>query len=222
MYWTTLHLSSRFVDFVIFFYFRALQPPNWLAQWHCGVRVASNNKLVGFIAAVPTDVLIYETWVAHKYMQLCEIWWVIITFASLSIKNVPEQMFHTCSAGRSGWCRSNSCAFIRSCASSGWLQFWSGSSPDGSTSRASTRLSMQLLSLCRHRWAPAGSGDTGRVYSWLEGTAKPELLKFPLKNTARIIMKERPSLDFTLCFLVLRTTTASMALSPPPSLHCPF
>ncbi|KAI9536764.1 hypothetical protein NQZ68_031839, partial [Dissostichus eleginoides] len=39
----------------------ALQPPNWLAQWHCGVRVDSNKKLVGFIAALPVDVRIYET-----------------------------------------------------------------------------------------------------------------------------------------------------------------
>ncbi|XP_059180914.1 glycylpeptide N-tetradecanoyltransferase 1-like [Centropristis striata] len=39
----------------------ALQPPNWLAQWHCGVRVDTNNKLVGFIAAVPADVRVYET-----------------------------------------------------------------------------------------------------------------------------------------------------------------
>ncbi|XP_070783564.1 glycylpeptide N-tetradecanoyltransferase 1-like [Enoplosus armatus] len=39
----------------------ALQPPNWLAQWHCGVRVDTNNKLVGFIAAFPADVRIYET-----------------------------------------------------------------------------------------------------------------------------------------------------------------
>ncbi|XP_074476443.1 glycylpeptide N-tetradecanoyltransferase 1-like isoform X2 [Sebastes fasciatus] len=39
----------------------ALQPPNWLAQWHCGVRVDTNNKLVGFIAALPADVCIYET-----------------------------------------------------------------------------------------------------------------------------------------------------------------
>uniref|UniRef100_UPI0037E88903 glycylpeptide N-tetradecanoyltransferase 1-like n=1 Tax=Semicossyphus pulcher TaxID=241346 RepID=UPI0037E88903 len=38
-----------------------LQPPNWLAHWHCGVRVDSNKKLVGFIAAVPADVRIYET-----------------------------------------------------------------------------------------------------------------------------------------------------------------
>ncbi|KAM3592207.1 uncharacterized protein V6R79_014737 [Siganus canaliculatus] len=39
----------------------ALQPPNWFAQWHCGVRVDTNKKLVGFIAAVPTDVRVYET-----------------------------------------------------------------------------------------------------------------------------------------------------------------
>ncbi|KAF0025425.1 hypothetical protein F2P81_022306 [Scophthalmus maximus] len=39
----------------------ALQPPNWQAQWHCAVRVDTNNKLVGFIAAVPADVCAYET-----------------------------------------------------------------------------------------------------------------------------------------------------------------
>ncbi|XP_074519739.1 glycylpeptide N-tetradecanoyltransferase 2-like [Halichoeres trimaculatus] len=38
-----------------------LQPPNWQAQWYCGVRVNSNNKLVGFIAAVPAGVRIHET-----------------------------------------------------------------------------------------------------------------------------------------------------------------
>lgn len=49
-----------FADYVILFFLRALQPPNWLAQWHCGVRVNTNNKLVGFVAAVPADVRIYE------------------------------------------------------------------------------------------------------------------------------------------------------------------
>ncbi|XP_071318718.1 glycylpeptide N-tetradecanoyltransferase 1-like [Trachinotus anak] len=39
----------------------ALQLPNWLAQWHCAVRVDANKKLVGFIAAVPADVRVYET-----------------------------------------------------------------------------------------------------------------------------------------------------------------
>ncbi|XP_070846921.1 glycylpeptide N-tetradecanoyltransferase 1-like [Chaetodon trifascialis] len=47
-------------DFSLEYLQWALQPPNWLAQWHCGVRVDTNNKLVGFIAAVPADVCIYE------------------------------------------------------------------------------------------------------------------------------------------------------------------
>uniref|UniRef100_A0A3B4B4M7 Glycylpeptide N-tetradecanoyltransferase n=1 Tax=Periophthalmus magnuspinnatus TaxID=409849 RepID=A0A3B4B4M7_9GOBI len=38
----------------------ALQCPQWLPQWHCGVRVNSNKKLVGFIAAVPSDVKVYD------------------------------------------------------------------------------------------------------------------------------------------------------------------
>ncbi|KAM9716178.1 glycylpeptide N-tetradecanoyltransferase 1-like [Menidia menidia] len=39
----------------------ALQPPNWQFQWNCGVRVNTNKKLVGFIAAIPADVCIYGT-----------------------------------------------------------------------------------------------------------------------------------------------------------------
>uniref|UniRef100_A0A672NSH7 Glycylpeptide N-tetradecanoyltransferase n=1 Tax=Sinocyclocheilus grahami TaxID=75366 RepID=A0A672NSH7_SINGR len=38
----------------------ALRPPGWLPQWHCGVRVNSNNKLVGFISAIPANIHIYE------------------------------------------------------------------------------------------------------------------------------------------------------------------
>ncbi|XP_051795838.1 glycylpeptide N-tetradecanoyltransferase 1-like isoform X2 [Acanthochromis polyacanthus] len=49
------------LDFSLEYLEWALQPPNWLAQWHCGVRVDTNQKLVGFIAAVPADVRIYET-----------------------------------------------------------------------------------------------------------------------------------------------------------------
>ncbi|XP_061665833.1 glycylpeptide N-tetradecanoyltransferase 1-like [Syngnathoides biaculeatus] len=48
-------------DFSVEYLQWVLQPPNWLAQWHCGVRVDSNRKLVGFIAAVPADVQIYGT-----------------------------------------------------------------------------------------------------------------------------------------------------------------
>uniref|UniRef100_A0A1A8F033 Glycylpeptide N-tetradecanoyltransferase n=1 Tax=Nothobranchius korthausae TaxID=1143690 RepID=A0A1A8F033_9TELE len=39
----------------------ALRPPGWLPQWHCGVRVSSNRKLVGFISAVPADIRICDT-----------------------------------------------------------------------------------------------------------------------------------------------------------------
>ncbi|XP_037134325.1 glycylpeptide N-tetradecanoyltransferase 1-like [Syngnathus acus] len=38
-----------------------LQPPNWLAQWHCGIRVEANKKLVGFIGAVPAHVHVGDT-----------------------------------------------------------------------------------------------------------------------------------------------------------------
>ncbi|KAK6473037.1 glycylpeptide N-tetradecanoyltransferase 1 [Huso huso] len=38
----------------------ALRPPGWLPQWHCGVRVQSNSKLVGFISAIPADIRIYD------------------------------------------------------------------------------------------------------------------------------------------------------------------
>ncbi|XP_032823135.1 glycylpeptide N-tetradecanoyltransferase 2 isoform X1 [Petromyzon marinus] len=38
----------------------ALRPPRWMSQWHCGVRVVSNKKLVGFISAVPATIRIYD------------------------------------------------------------------------------------------------------------------------------------------------------------------
>ena len=43
--------------------FRALRPPGWLLQWHCGVRVSSNKKLVGFISAIPANIRIYDRYV---------------------------------------------------------------------------------------------------------------------------------------------------------------
>ncbi|XP_045168087.2 glycylpeptide N-tetradecanoyltransferase 2-like [Mercenaria mercenaria] len=38
----------------------ALQPPGWLKDWHCGVRVIKSGKLVGFISAVPAHIKIYD------------------------------------------------------------------------------------------------------------------------------------------------------------------
>eukprot|EP01137_Pigoraptor_chileana_P020715 Opistho-2@83453 len=34
----------------------ALQPPGWKPIWHCGVRVSTNKKLVGFISGVPANL----------------------------------------------------------------------------------------------------------------------------------------------------------------------
>lgn len=46
----------------------ALQPSGWRKEWHAGVRVAKNNKLVGFISAVPAHMKIYE-----KQVKMVEI-----------------------------------------------------------------------------------------------------------------------------------------------------
>ncbi|XP_072028638.1 glycylpeptide N-tetradecanoyltransferase 2-like [Amphiura filiformis] len=37
----------------------ALCPPGWLSQWHVGVRVATNRKLVGFISGIPALISVY-------------------------------------------------------------------------------------------------------------------------------------------------------------------
>ncbi|XP_041366435.1 glycylpeptide N-tetradecanoyltransferase 2-like [Gigantopelta aegis] len=38
----------------------ALQPPGWMKDWHCGVRVTKSAKLVGFISAIPAHIKIYD------------------------------------------------------------------------------------------------------------------------------------------------------------------
>ncbi|XP_046846253.1 glycylpeptide N-tetradecanoyltransferase 2-like [Xenia sp. Carnegie-2017] len=48
-------------DYSLDFLKWALKPPEWKKQWHCGVRVSSNKKLVGFISAVPATINIYNT-----------------------------------------------------------------------------------------------------------------------------------------------------------------
>ena len=42
------------------FDYRALQPPGWRKDWHCGVRAVKSAKLVGFISAVPANIKIYD------------------------------------------------------------------------------------------------------------------------------------------------------------------
>lgn len=39
---------------------RALQPPGWRRDWHCGVRVVKSGRLVGFISAIPATLKIYD------------------------------------------------------------------------------------------------------------------------------------------------------------------
>eukprot|EP00794_Sanderia_malayensis_P003442 gene3442-3937_t len=38
----------------------ALKPPEWRKDWHCGVRVSSNRKLVGFISGIPATIKVYD------------------------------------------------------------------------------------------------------------------------------------------------------------------
>lgn len=43
-------------DFLIW----ALKPPGWKLEWHCGVRVAKNKKLVGFISGIPATLNVHS------------------------------------------------------------------------------------------------------------------------------------------------------------------
>lgn len=38
----------------------ALKPPNWVQDWHCGVRVTKSKKLVGFISAIPATIRVFD------------------------------------------------------------------------------------------------------------------------------------------------------------------
>lgn len=38
----------------------ALQPPNWLKEWHVGVRVVKSGRLIAFISAIPAEISIYK------------------------------------------------------------------------------------------------------------------------------------------------------------------
>ena len=41
-------------------FIRALKPPGWKLNWHCGVRAKKNKKLLGFISGVPARIKIYD------------------------------------------------------------------------------------------------------------------------------------------------------------------
>lgn len=38
----------------------ALQPPGYKEEWHIGVRVSTNKKLVGFITAIPATIRVRD------------------------------------------------------------------------------------------------------------------------------------------------------------------
>ncbi|ODN06142.1 Glycylpeptide N-tetradecanoyltransferase 1 [Orchesella cincta] len=46
----------------------ALKPPEWKQEWHCGVRVTKNKKLVGFISAIPATIGVHG-----KSLKIVEI-----------------------------------------------------------------------------------------------------------------------------------------------------
>lgn len=39
---------------------RALKPPGYYKEWHIGVRVSSNKKLVAFISGVPMSLRVRQ------------------------------------------------------------------------------------------------------------------------------------------------------------------
>lgn len=55
-------------DYSVGFLRWALKPPNYLRQWHLGVRVKTTGKLVGFITGIPATIQVYE-----RTIQMAEI-----------------------------------------------------------------------------------------------------------------------------------------------------
>lgn len=53
-------------------FYRALMPPGYHKEWSVAVRVASNKKLVAFIAAVPITVRVREKYVSSRSV-LCNL-----------------------------------------------------------------------------------------------------------------------------------------------------
>lgn len=56
--------GNGWVGFKCWGCFRALQPPGWRRDWHCGVRVIKSGRLVGFISAIPATLNIYNKYIS--------------------------------------------------------------------------------------------------------------------------------------------------------------
>ena len=52
---------------------RALKPPGWYKDWHCGVRAEKSGKLLGFISAIPATIRIYNQYECHYAFFSCLI-----------------------------------------------------------------------------------------------------------------------------------------------------
>lgn len=59
-----VHFDSYF--FKLETLYRALTPPGYHKDWHIGVRIAENKKLVGLITGIPVQCRVYS-----KYVHLC-------------------------------------------------------------------------------------------------------------------------------------------------------
>jgi len=49
---------------------RALKTPGYFEEWHLGVRVSSNKKLVAFISGIPITLRVREKWVCSEKLPL--------------------------------------------------------------------------------------------------------------------------------------------------------
>ena len=65
----SVHLSSCLFIYAQA-YERALKPPGFVKDWHIGVRVATTKKLVAFIAGVPMNLRIRDTYVISSLCAL--------------------------------------------------------------------------------------------------------------------------------------------------------
>ena len=61
---------------------RALQPPGWCTEWHCGVRVKKSGRLVGFISAIPASLRVYDKYVSKRifFFLKLQIYNLFITY----------------------------------------------------------------------------------------------------------------------------------------------
>ena len=62
---------------------RALKPPGYHKEWHIGVRVSSNKKLVAFISGVPMSLRVRQKWV-FIIMLICHNYICVTSFIQVS------------------------------------------------------------------------------------------------------------------------------------------